>query len=77
MHLRHCFILESHLPSTAARVVTAHRACLVETAPVGPVQHRLRWGQAAHHQVLDEATGCKHDERDQLVVSSRLCQEPP
>jgi len=45
-------------------VVAAHGAGLVPTTPARPVQHRLRRGQDAHDQPIDQSTDFRDGEGD-------------
>jgi hypothetical protein len=58
-------------------VVAAHRAGLVQAPPAGPAQHRLRWGEDAHDQAVDEPTDLGDGERDQGAVCGQLRHERP
>jgi hypothetical protein len=58
-------------------VVAAHRAGLVQAPPAGPAQHRLRWGEDAHDQAVDEPPHLGDGERDQAVVGGQLRHQRP
>jgi hypothetical protein len=60
-----------------AVVVAAHRAGLVQAPPTGPVQHRLRRGQDAHDQAIDEPADFGDRERDQGVAGGELRHQRP
>ena len=62
---------------TLAPVVAAHGTRLVEATPARPVQYRLRWGEDAHDQAVDEPTDFGDGERDQAVVGGQLRHQHP
>jgi hypothetical protein len=53
------------LLSTSASVVAAHRTGLVYAPPARPVQYRLRRGQDAHDQPVDQPPDLGDGERDE------------
>ncbi len=61
----------------SAPIVAAHRAGLVPASPMGPVEHRLRWGQDPHDQPVDEPADFRDGQRDQGVVGGHLRHERP
>jgi hypothetical protein len=63
--------------SASAPVVAPQGASLVEATPAGPAQHRLRWGQHAHDQPVDEPADFGDGERNQAVVGGHLCDQRP
>jgi hypothetical protein len=65
------------MSSVSATIVAAHRAGLMQATPARPMQHRLRRGEHAHDQAVDEATDLGDSERDQAVVGGQLRHQCP
>jgi hypothetical protein len=76
-HTMESWLWQQLSSAAASAVVAARGPGLVAASPAGPVQHGLRWGQAADHQPIDQPTDLGHGQRDQFTISVQLGQERP
>jgi len=65
------------MTGTSAPIMAAHSTSLVAATPARPVQHRLRRGEDAHDQAVDEPTDFGNGEWNQVVAGGQLRHQRP